>query len=121
MTATLESRMANLEHANETRRAIAKIKANIAVLSPAVGRRTVAGLLREPSVWVALMRVEVLLGSVRRLGPVAVADLLRFPVGVRSHDRRVQDLSERQRLMLAERLERRRDERSADVPFSTAV
>lgn len=104
MTPT-EQRMSALARANEVRIENAQVLAEIHGLSYREGMRRVAGLLAEPGTCGALPVYRLLMAP-RRIGASKVATILRA-AGVVSGDRRVRELSPRQRDMLAGLLRRR--------------
>lgn len=96
---TLQRRNA-LERANETRLAQARIKLNIMSMSRLEGCRLVAAMLDDPTGFVPSMRVGHLLHAPSRVGGKSVRKWLgKAQVG--SADRRVSELSARQRVVLA--------------------
>lgn len=86
--------------AEERRMAMAMIKKNVAALDYHEGCELVSDLLLYPTGHVPAMRVAHLLGAIRRVGPRGAQGWLSR-VDIRSHDRRVSELSERQRLALS--------------------
>lgn len=111
MTALLDTaaqaaqRLEALKTANEHRMAGAKVRADLKALSMRDGMLHVAGLLDDPSEGVGSMRVGHLLSGVRRFAQQKVTVLLR-DAGVVSWDRRLRELSVRQRGVLAAELRR---------------
>lgn len=95
-----EQRMDALAAANEIRLGIARVRAEVFALEQPAGCEEVAGLLENPDETVSAMKIGTLLLSVRKFGRQRVGRLLSM-AEVRSMDRRVRDLSERQRRVLA--------------------
>jgi hypothetical protein len=101
----LDQRAEALKHANRVRLATCDLRREIRALGCVEGRLMVAGLLEGDVEFetAGSMSVWRLVGSISKLGPVAAGGLLR-KVGVLSGDRRVRDLSVRQRVLLASML-----------------
>lgn len=89
-----------LEKANAVRFAIVRVRANVGALNSREGRDLVALLLEHPSGVVPSMRVGTLLTAIHRVGRQKSASWL-LAAGGRSADRKVRDLTERQRFALA--------------------
>lgn len=102
MSAIVDQRMGALKRAQEIRLEMADKKRRIRQLSAADGAVAVADLLADPGV-VGAMPVGRLLLSVRRLG-IGRAQRLCDRAGIRSVDRRVGQLTRRQRDCLAKSL-----------------
>lgn len=98
--------LAALRRANAARTGIARVKAEVAALGQADGARRAAMMLRDPDEAVGAMTIDALILSVHRMGAARMVRLFneaRFPVATRH--RRVRDLTERQRHLLADILE----------------
>lgn len=95
MSMTVAERQRNLDVANERRLAMAKIKANIKAPELWDGRRLVANLLDAPTEHVEAFQIGPLMLCIHRFGERGVKRILHI-AGV-SYDRRVRDLTPRQR------------------------
>ena len=98
--------MEALRRANVVRRGIARVKGEIAALDQADGFRRVAEMLRAPTDDVGATTIDALILSIHRMGITRMGKLFneaRFPIATRH--RRVRELTERQRLLLADTLE----------------
>lgn len=106
MTTVLPPHAAALQSANEIRCARAGLRKSVARLSRASGAVRVAELLRDPPRTIATVTILDLLVWVDHVGETFARSMLRhsdvFPIGER---KRVRDLSERQRGVLADRLD----------------
>jgi hypothetical protein len=104
---TSERNIAQLARGNarslEVRRGHSAIKAHVHLAPAPESRQRAAGVLLAPSEHVLSMRIGVLLRSTWRAEDRHVRGWL-LAAGVWSEDRRVGDLTERQRLALAEAL-----------------
>jgi hypothetical protein len=96
----LEQRMVALEKANTARSAMLAVKVDLRSRSSLEARAHVAGLLRQNDSSIRPMKLRLLLGAVPRFGQAKIQVILRS-VDVRSGDRRVDELTDRQRLKLA--------------------
>ena len=101
-----------LARANEVRVGVAGERRRIAYLSYVDGCRLLAEMLADPSEMLLSARIGWLLLSVRGVGRVKVSPLLNR-AGVRSWDRHVRDLSDRQRRLLVEILRESADVRES--------
>lgn len=104
----MSQHMDALRLANEARLRHARIKAEIAGHDFVGGLRHVARLLRDIGGEADDLRLDCLLLAVPRIRHRSIAELLAL-VGVRDRQRRVRELTERQRLVLAADLEWRAD------------
>jgi hypothetical protein len=102
--------MQALREANERRFAYSKIKATIAALPAENGRATVANHLRLPNDTVAGMRLDYLLLAIHRMGRAVMVRVLAGAAaelgGPVRENRRVGELTDRQRNALADELTR---------------
>ena len=89
-----------LAKANEMRLEAAFIRRDLQAMSQAEGCRLVASLLVDAPDVVLSMRIGHLLRAIRRFGDAKVGSFLHV-ADVRSCDRRVRDLTVRQRRVLA--------------------
>jgi hypothetical protein len=99
-------RASALAVANERRKAIGETRRLVRALPMQEGMRMVASLLRDPSPTVLAMSVSALLGSIRHINRGKLPRILR-DADVFMWDRRVHQLTDRQRLLLADDLESR--------------
>lgn len=102
----MSQHMDALALANERRLAQFRCRKSIKEMARPDGLRAVAELLRDPPVYLGSMRVLDVLGWPRQMGSQYATKVLK-----RSHARcspvvRVMDLTERQRLVLADELDR---------------
>lgn len=98
-----EQRMEALRVANAVRFGMRDVKRTVGAMATDDGLREIADRLERADAAVMPMPIGDLLGAPRRVGRVRVCRWLDV-AGVRSADRRVRDLSERQRLLLARML-----------------
>lgn len=101
-----EQRMEALRVANAVRFGMRDVKRRVGRMATDDGLREIADRLEHADAMVMPMAIGDLLGAPRRVGRVSVHGWLNV-AGVRSADRRVRDLSERQRLLLARLLRER--------------
>ncbi len=99
MTPT-EQRLDALQHANHVRTANSKLRSDLRARSMNDGMLYVADLLTDPQGAVRSMPVGRLLATIRRFGVVRAMQVCTY-AGVVSMDRRVDQLTERQRDMAA--------------------
>lgn len=97
---SLAQRMSALDHANEIRIGNAQLRREIRALSKPDAYRRVADLLECPEGYVESMPIGRLLNSIERVGARKV-DRILMVACVRSSDRRVGALTDRQRSILA--------------------
>lgn len=100
MPGTMEQRMGALEVANLVRISMCERKREIHGVSTVEGLRWIASMLEDGDPVVGPMPVGKLLFAVRHVGRERVRKWLTA-AGVRSEDRKVRELSERQRVVLA--------------------
>jgi hypothetical protein len=91
-----EQAMAALDRANAVRVARAELKRSIGSLSPRAAAARLTEILEDPDDVARRMSVGTLLSSAKLIGPSKIAVLLRHAAIV-SPDRRVGELTERQR------------------------
>lgn len=96
-------RLIALESANQVRISVADMKHRIRTQPRILGMRLVAELLLDPPEFVGTIRIGRLLRSIRGIG-ISKAHGWLYAADVRSEDRRVRELSVRQRSVLAELL-----------------
>lgn len=102
MTAAEKQRTEALAFANHVRIAAARLKEDIAARSEADGRIMVADLLSGPVTGPAgHLKINRLLLSIDRVGDQQLRMILRY-AGVYNPEKRVRDLTDRQRATLAE-------------------
>lgn len=93
-----------LAKANRVRLANAQTYREIRALPAPAAFRRVSGILRAPRGAECAMRVDALLSAASRIGPSKVAALIAL-AGVRHADRRLRDLTDRQRRVIATALD----------------
>lgn len=93
-------RMSALLIANDRRVGISRYRKQIALLSYSQGRAIVCGILEQPTAPMTSARIGLLLGSIRRVG-VSKASKWIKEAGIVSADRKVGELTDRQRMALA--------------------
>lgn len=98
MSATTEQRLTNLKRANEIRVGHANIRRYISTLTRRDGEQLVCDMLANPTGMVPSMRIDSLLLSINRVGKHILGRWINR-AEVRSN-RRVDELTERQRLAL---------------------
>lgn len=98
MSATTEQRMVNLARANQVRVAHATIRRNITAAGRTNGAKLVCDLLTYPSGHVPTIRIRRLLAAIPTAGDMTVDRWMRI-ADIRS-DKRVEQLTDRQRLAL---------------------
>lgn len=103
MTATVPQHLAALERANVLRRGRAKVRTAVYSLEPKASRRAVAEIVREPGELFEGAPVMYLLQGARRVGRTRALVMLKA-IGA-SEGRKVGELTERQRTVLAGMLE----------------
>jgi hypothetical protein len=96
----LDQRMAALEKANTMRSRMLAVKVDLRSRSPLKARAHVAGLLRDCDPSIGPMKLRLLLGALPKVGQ-AKSQAILCAIDVRNGDRRVDELTDRQRLMLA--------------------
>lgn len=101
----MSQHMDALALANERRLAQFRCRKSIKAMSRTDGLRAVAELLRDPPVYVGSMRVLDVLGWPRQMGGQYATRVLRRSRARCSPVVRVMDLTERQRLVLADELD----------------
>jgi hypothetical protein len=106
MTATATQYMPALASGQSKRLERARLRRSIAELSRPVGCLRVAELLEEPPDVIDTLLVSDLLQWVHMVGRSQARSILRFadPIGVISEFRQVRELTERQRIALADHL-----------------
>jgi hypothetical protein len=97
---SLEQRREALLKANAIRVGMSVVKRDIGKLSRVDGQVRAAELLENPTPLVMSMQVGHLVASIERVGYTKMLRLVTL-VGIRSSDRHVGELSERQRYALA--------------------
>jgi hypothetical protein len=104
----LAERMAHLNKlSTETRTPRAQLRKDIAALDVRDGRNRAALVLEDPPPFCSTMLVDQLLGSVRRLGPFKVQEMLRVAGISQRRRRRVGELTDHERAVLVELLRAR--------------
>lgn len=102
MTASEKQRTEALALANHVRKVNSLLKKDIAALPERDGRRMVADLLSSPVEGAhGQLRISQLIKSIDRTGDRALFDTLRY-AGIYNSDKRLRDLTARQRNALVE-------------------
>lgn len=102
MTTTANpQRMAALQRANDIRMDRAALRRSIEVMTPADGMRRLAELICDPPACMQNAKVSAVLSWPRRQGPRTVDQQLQRLRIAQRHNARVEELTDRQRRLLA--------------------